>query len=493
MTEKLEKIWQSLEGAEPVINRRQFVKGGSTVAASTAFAALASNANAGHVPYSDDYGPLVVTPDEQTGLPLLALPEGFTYKSFGWTGYIQDDGLPTPTDHDGMAVVAARNQRIVMVRNHELSRGESSPSSPAYNKRGTYNPEQFGGCTNMVFDTRIGEFIASWNSQGGTIRNCAGGPTPWGTWITCEETFHAWNQPPSGQDTFTGYNHGYAFEVKGFGRTDARPIRGMGRFSHEACAVDVATGIIYQTEDARPSAFYKYVPNGKYGRLNPGELDGRLYAMVLDGIPRLDTNNSGAPQGTTWKVTWQEVPDPDAKEARCFDQAPDAAIISRGEGCWEDQGKIYFVSTDGGLASLGQIFCYDPRRETCTLLFESTDAVGQVDAPDNIAASPRGAILMCEDGGSNPKRLVGLTQGGATFPFAENRMELCYYDLDVINDSFPGARDYWWDTLPEDGSSRSFTSREWAGATFYGRWLFVNIQSPGVTFAITGPWENGAL
>ncbi|MEM8816445.1 MAG: hypothetical protein AAGE85_11495 [Pseudomonadota bacterium] len=103
------------------------------------------------------------------------------------------------------------------------------------------------------------------------------------------------------------------------------------------------------------------------------------------------------------------------------------------------------------------------------------------------------ARLMCEDGVSNPKRLLGLTQGGATFPFAENRIELCCTDPDVIDSVFPGAREYWQNILPEVGSTSSFTSREWAGATFYGRWPFVNVQSPGVTFAITGPWENGAL
>ena len=493
MTQALEEIFESLKGAEPSVNRRDFVKGGGTVAASAAFAALAGNARAGGIPFSSDYGPLSVKPDKATGLPLLALPDGFEYTSFGWTGQIQACGQPTPTDHDGMAVVAARGNRIVMVRNHELSLGESSPSSPRYNRRGTYNPEQFGGCTNLMFDALRGRWLASWNSQGGTIRNCSGGVTPWGTWITCEETFHEWNQAPSGQDEFTGFNHGYAFEVKAFGRTKAQPIRGMGRFSHEACAVDPSTGFIYETEDARPSAFYKYEPDGPWGTLRPGKIDGRLYAMVLDGIPRLDTNLGGSPVGTVWNVTWEEVLDPDARVQRCFDQAPNAAIISRGEGCWEDQGRIYFVSTDGGLSGLGQIFCYDPRKETCTLLFESSDAVGQVDGPDNIAVSPRGSILMCEDGDSNPKRLVGLTQSGETFPFAENRIELSSADLDRIDSVYRGTRKYFWDTIPEDGTSRSFTSREWAGATFYGRWLFVNNQSPGVTFAITGPWERGAL
>ena len=103
---------------------------------------------------------------------------------------------------------------------------------------------------------------------------------------------------------------------------------------------------------------------------------------------------------------------------------------------------------------------------------------------------------MCEDGGSDPKRLVGLTQSGETFTFCENRIALDKGDLAAIDEVYPGVAAGFTDSVGDslDGSNRrSFTSREWCGACFYGRWMFVNIQSPGVTFAITGPWENGAL
>jgi secreted PhoX family phosphatase len=477
----------------PNQSRRTFVKAGLTAGASgLAFLALAERSSArgfrrgdGLPWFRPDYGPLSPERDLATGLYLLSLPAGFEYMSFGWTGQIMDDGRPTPTDHDGMAVVARHGRSIVLVRNHELSAGESSQCLVT---GGMYNPNEFGGTTTLHFDLRRGRFTRSWTSLGGTIRNCAGGPTPWGSWISCEETFHDWGNRGD------GFNHGYIFDVPGLGISDGTPIRAAGRFSHEAVAVDPMTGVVYETEDTGQSGFYKYVQPGggapnwrrhrrKHERLRDG---GLLFAMVVDGVSRKDLRG-GFNSGDTFSVSWQHVEDPEGKLGRAYDSAPDAAIFSRGEGCWEDDGNIYFVSTDGGAAGLGQIWLYDPDRETVTMLYEAGDS-SDVDGPDNIAISPRGGIVLCEDGGSNPKRLIGLTPGGETFTFAENNIELQDGDIDRLESVFPGVKANFWDDV-----AGNFRGSEWAGATFHGDWLFANVQSPGVTFAIRGPWRKGGL
>lgn len=469
----------------PLVQRRALVKAGVVGAASIALGALATRraeAHGGRGPFSPDYGPLSPKKDLATGLELLSLPAGFRYVSFGWTGSPMNDGRPTPGGHDGMAVVAQRGFVLSLVRNHELG-GSAVPR--AFVERGTYNTNEAGGTSNVFFNLLTGRFLSSYTSLGGTIRNCAGGLTPWGSWISCEETFHAWGNRAD------GFNHGYVFEVPGFGISSGKPIRAAGRFSHEAVAVDPATGVVYETEDTGASGFYKYVPpgagrfghRGAHGPLRDG---GKLYAMVVDGISRNDLRG-GFADGAEFAVSWQPVADPEGISGTAFASAPDAAIIARGEGAWYDAGKIYFVSTSGGAAGLGQVWAYDPRREKLTMVYESRAAT-DVDGPDNIAVSPRGGIVLCEDGDSDPKRMVGLTLQGSVFDFARNNVVLGPGDMDRVEAAYPGTKEHF-----PHAVEGTYTSQEWAGATFHGNWLFANIQTPGVTFAITGPWSRGSL
>jgi len=444
------------------MDRRMFLKRAAAGAtAAVPFTAFLSRAEAFNGPHprspQSGYGPLVATADETTGLPLLMLPEGFRYVSFGWTGDPLLNGTRTPGAHDGMAAFRTGGHCVNLVRNHE--QGLGSPFSSAI-----YDAQAAGGTTTLVFDTREGQLVEAVDSLSGTLRNCAGGPTPWGTWLTCEETTQ-----------FTTVPHGYVFEVPADGLGGPTPIRDMGRFSHEAVAVDIPTGHVYETEDAGSnSGFYRYVPHTR-NRMAEG---GELYMMKVTGIDRANLGASYA-RGTTFDVEWVRIEQPDSLAANMpgnfvwgQGRAQGAATFARLEGCWfGNDRKIYVVSTSGGIGQ-GQIWTYDPHGETVSLLFESPGAA-VLNAPDNITVSPRGGLVLCEDG-SGEEFLHGLTAAGAIFPFAKNNV--------VLN----GER---------NGFVGDFRGSEWAGACYSpdGEWLFANLQSPGITFAITGPWRDGAL
>lgn len=465
----MEKRVESYTDADG-LRRRELLRNSLFGAAGLALGGLATrSALAASLPYSPDYGPLRLARDETTGLNLLALPEGFRYKSFGWTGDIMSDGAPTPGSHDGMAVAGVKGNVVTMIRNHE--RGVGKPFSSI-----AYDPNLGGGTTNLTFDTYRGEWGQSYASLSGTAVNCAGGPTPWGSWLTCEENTDGPETLAPGVPVPPGAKtHGWIFEVPAFGRATAQPLTDMGRFKHEAVAVDPTTGICYQTEDQGASGFYRFIPN-EYGKLQNG---GKLQMLAVAGAPNTNLS-TGYPNDTVWSVTWVDIDNPhqahepgttNGKGVYAQGWARGGARLTRGEGCWYDSGFIYFVSTSGGTAGQGQIFEYDPRSEKLRLVFESPNA-NVLNAPDNIAVSPRGGIILCEDG-SRPKQLLhGLTRDGQIFPFAENNI--------VLN----GER---------NGITGNFANREWAGANFYNQWLFVNIQTPGITFAITGPWDNGSL
>lgn len=398
--------------------------------------------------------------------PELALPVGFTYRKFGVMGTPMSDGRPTPSAHDGMAAFALPNGHVRLVRNHEIP-GLATPgllTVPGDVARG-YDPAGLGGTTSLevkVMPDGNRRLVRDFVSLSGTIVNCAGGPTPWGSWLSCEET------------TFGGEPlrrpHGYCFEVPARANQEVRavPLTAMGRFVHEAVAVDPATGIVYETEDRSSAGFYRFIPN------QPGALaaGGRLQMLAVARKPNYDTS-VGQKVGRVLAVTWVDIPDPDPAEAEAnpsavFEQgfAQGGASFRRLEGCSYGNGSIFVNSTSGGDARLGQVWEYRPTAGAegeLVLLFEST-APTCLDGPDNLTVSRRGGILICEDG-DGEQYLRGLTREGKVFDFALNLI----------------------------------TRREFAGATFSpdGATLFVNIQgdvtNPGMTFAIWGPWQRGAL
>lgn len=440
----------------PIQDRRQFL--GSTAVAMAALVASGCSvrgpAGTGS-PRVAGYGDLVADP-----AGFIDLPQGFSYRILSKLGDRMDDGGSVPDAADGMGCFDIGGGKLVLVRNHELMPGQDigDPLPKGFGKRdGLVLP---GGTTNIVLDARTLAVEKQFRSLAGTIRNCAGGTTPWGSWLTCEE---AVTGPGQRYGEGLDKNHGWIFEVPATatGLVDAVPLKAMGRFNHEAACVDPRNGLIYLTEDRDDSLLYRFVPNsGK--RLAEG---GQLQAMRIVGLD--DTRNwdgSNMPREREYAVEWVVMDDVEAPkdDLRQRGAAKGCARFARGEGIHMGDGELYFACTSGGAAKLGQIFrlrpAFDGSRETVSLFYESTDP-DQFNYGDNLTIAPDGQLVVCEDQYTEvvDNHLRGVTRDGRAYPLARLRRQT-----------------------------------EWAGACFSpdGRVLFVNSYSPAATLAITGPWQH---
>jgi secreted PhoX family phosphatase len=472
------------------IDRRSLLKAGVGAAGALAFAGpfrgLVAHAAGARRAARPSFGPLVDVPDLLDGVVRLALPRGYVYRSFGATGDPMSDGARTPGRQDGMATFQGPRGRIRLVRNHEQQFSGAPIGDPAK----SYDPVTQGGTTTLEIDPQTRELLGSWVSLSGTSFNCAGGPTPWGTWMSVEETV---NGPDVGPD-FAGagpdftQRHGYLYEVHPqwgpHEHPKIEPIRAVGRLPHEAAVVDPATGDVYQTEDQFlfPAGIYRYRPPG-HARRARAIVDGGVLEMLRVRGATEPTQLGGVlPVGSVYEVDWVPIPEPDFDGGGAPNDdairtislqgfAQNAAMFARPEGLWCAHGAIFFSCTRGGATQIaidppneyanghGQIWRLDPRHDRLTLIFESPGA-DVLDLPDNFTVTERGTIVICEDStdGSNFVRL--LDKRGNLTTFAQNRLNA---------DEFAGAA----------------VSRD-------GRTLFVNMQAAfGRTFAI---WrEHGNL
>lgn len=411
------------------------------------------------------YGPLIPDP-----AGILSLPKGFAYTTVAQSGVtLLDSGEPTPDDPDGTAAFVRRGGNgSVLVVNHEIDGGETYgvPQPAGF----VYDAQAHGGTTNIEVDRR-GRRVREYVSLAGTHNNCAGGRTPWETWITCEESEAILAKP-----------HGYCFEVDPYDQDanrDPQPIRCLGRFAHESVVVDPWRHTIYQTEDAgNPNGLlYRWTPprralplrNGTLKRLaaDAGTLEA-LQAFTKQGAFVPDLSVATEP-GTKFRTRWVTVPDRDAMNGTPVRKQFDRITRSRKlEGMWWGDDGAYFVASfartsDGSAAQHdGQVWYLDPEKDIIELklhfAYTPGDQDTDPDGPDNITVSAYGGLILAEDG-DGKSHLVGSDDHGETFFFARNEI---------------------------DGNS------EFAGPTFSRdrEILFANVQSPGHVFAIRGPWRK---
>ncbi len=301
------------------------------------------------------FPPLVDDPDG-----LLALPPGFAYQVVTYAGKTKlRDGAPTPSNHDGTAVFDAKGDRLRLIQNHELPAG--STLGVPHVKGTVYDPTALngGGCTVIETDHR-GRNLGEWVGISGTLTNCAGGPTPWGSWLTCEETETKSGAAWTGKDGTSGVysrDHGYVFEVFADGKAIPEPIKAFGRYAHEALAVDPERRRVYLSEDASTpnGLFYRWTaPRGV--TLEPGiakrlgPTDGKLEAMAMimdDGSVLPDVAYlTSAQLGRPFPVKWVEVPERDGQTTSVRKQFTDE--ITRGkkfEGVYGTDKGVYVVNS----------------------------------------------------------------------------------------------------------------------------------------------------
>ncbi|OPF75231.1 Tat pathway signal sequence domain protein [Streptomyces antioxidans] len=432
----------------------------------------------GHGGSSLGYGPLIADPKG-----ILALPKGFRYKIITRTGETTlESGESTPSNHDGTATFEGSRGATLLVNNHELAGPRGDWPHPVPLTEGlVYDPAASGGCT-VVEVAKHGDHVTEWVGIAGTSTNCAGGRTPWGTWLTCEET-----EDKAGQNGMTK-DHGYVFEVDPHDRGANRapkPVKALGRYAHEAVVVDPKRGHLYLTEDAAgPNGLlYRWVPphGFQHGRGRLGTLKddaGVLQAPKCydSGGNFVDDLSRATRTGTVYGVDWEPVPDRDGASVSVRKQFKDGEITRarKLEGMWWADGGAYIVSSfareESPVQHDGQVWFYDPKRRTLTLkvllgVNPDPSEDGAFDGPDNVTVSPYGGLVIAEDG-EGVQHLFGATEDGRTYPIARNELNI--------------------------GSTEEPEFSEFTGVVFSpdGATLYANIQTPGIMLAITGPWRR---
>lgn len=344
-----------------------------------------------------DPGPLLA-PDENG----LRLPRGFSSRIVARSGLqvIDNGAYFWHLAPDGGAVFGLPDNGWIYVSNSEM-------------------PDGAGGVGAIRFDA-AGIIVDAYPILQNTNRNCAGGPTPWQTWLSCEEV-------PRGR----------VWECDPRGKQAARPLPALGLFNHEAVAVDPETLQLYLTEDMPDGCFYRYTPD-----------------TAGNGVPDLDSGVlevADVSAGQEGPVRWHKVPDPLATTQETRHQVAAGTKFKGGEGCWHAHGNVYFTTKYDN-----RVWAYEIANQTLTLIYDyhaSTEPV--LSGVDNVTVSEPGTVYVAEDGGD--MQLVAIT-ANRVFPVLQ---VVGHEQSEVTGPAFDpsGTRLYF-------SSQRGATGSNYSGVTY---------------------------
>ncbi|MFJ8590458.1 alkaline phosphatase PhoX [Streptomyces sp. NPDC093598] len=351
-------------------------------------------------PGTGPYGPLG-SPDANG----IRLPSGFTSRVIARSG--QRVGSTSYTWHnapDGGACYADGTGWIY------VSNSEINPS---------------GGASAVKFSS-AGAITGAYRILSNTRQNCAGGKTPWNTWLSCEEV-----------------DRGYVYETDPWGTKAAVRRDAMGRFKHEAAAADPVRRVVYLTEDVTDGCFYRFRPT-TWGDLSSGTLE----VMV-------------AGTGTSGPVTWSRIPDPSGATAT-RNQVSGAKRFNGGEGCYYANDTCWFTTKGDN-----RVWQYNAAAQTIELAYDDslvTGGTAPLTGVDNVTGSASGDLFVAEDGGT--MEICVITPADVVAPF-----------LRVDGQS---ASEITGPAFSPDGTRLYFSSQRGTGGT----------SSAGITYEVTGPFRS---
>ena len=318
--------------------------------------------------YSVDSSGVLRDPDENG----VMLPEGFKSRIVARSGQapIDDSAYVWHPAPDGGACFETKDGGWIYVSNSEVG--------------------SHGGGAGALRFNEAGEKIDAYSILQNTTQNCAGGSTPWGTWLSCEET-----------------DRGQIFECDPFGESAAKVRPALGVFKHEAVAVDLTGGALYLTEDLPDGGLYRFVSEKGLPDLTAGKLE------IASLVER---------SGSSY-LSWYEIPDPLADKSPTRDQVGSRASFNGGEGIVCHEGQVFFTTKGDN-----RVWCYDTRSGEINIIYDirkSKDAI--LSGVDNLTITPSGDVLVAEDGGN--MQIVAITPNHQIMPIVQvvghERSEIC--------------------------------------------------------------------